>query len=132
RALRVPARFPVASADFLRGAGFRVKPVLGAFFPERAVKRKDEVAAIRTAQAATERAVAAALEVLRESKPRRGFLVRKGERVTSELLKSVVDVALMRDGCVAKHTIISSADQCVDPHDVGSGPIRANTSIIFD
>src|SRR5207244_4867916 len=93
---------------------------------------KHEVAAIRFAQEATERAVAAASDVLRESRPRGGHLRHAGERVTSESLKRVVDVALMRDGCVAKHTIISSGDQCVDPHETGSGPIRPNTSVIFD
>lgn len=132
RRLRVPSNLPVDTADSLRALGFKVKVVAGQFFPERAIKRKDELAAIRFAQAATERAVEAAIRVLRRSKPRGGYLMHKGERVTSEMLKRVVDVTLMRDGCVAKHTIISSGDQCVDPHDTGSGPIRPNTSIIFD
>jgi len=132
RSVRVPANFPVHTADSLRKLGFKVNVVAGLFFPERAVKRKDELAAIRFAQEATERAVESALDVLRASKPRGGFLAHKGERVTSEMLKRVVDVALMKDGCVAKHTIISSGDQCVDPHDTGSGPIRPDTSIIFD
>lgn len=131
-ALRVPENFPLHSADSLRALGFDVAVVPGQFFPERAVKRKDELAAIRFAQAATERAVEEAMDVLRESRTRGGYLVHKSERVTSESLKRVVDVALMRDGCVAKHTIIASGDQCVDPHEVGSGPIRPNASIIFD
>ncbi len=130
--LRVPTNFPVATADALRKLRFRVAVADGQFFPERAVKRADEVAAIRFAQEATERAVNVALHILRESKTRGGYLVCKGERVTSELLKRAVDMMLMRDGCIAKHTIISSGDQCVDPHDVGSGPIRPNTSVIFD
>jgi Xaa-Pro aminopeptidase len=132
RSVRVPSNFPLGTADALRKLGVKTTVVPGQFFPERAVKRKDEIAAIRYAQEATERAVESALDVLRESRPRDGRLVHKGERVTSEMLKRVVDVALMRDGCVAKHTIISSGDQCVDPHDVGSGAIRPDTSIIFD
>jgi Xaa-Pro aminopeptidase len=130
--VRVPWNFPAATADALRKLGVKTTVVHGQFFPERAVKRPDELEAIRYAQAATERAVEAALDVLRASRPRGGYLVAKGERVTSESLKRVVDVSLMRDGCVAKHTIISSGDQCVDPHDVGSGPIRPDSSIIFD
>lgn len=132
RRVRVPANFPVLTADALRKSGIRVAVAPGAFFPERAVKRRDELAAIRRAQEATERAVAEAIGVLRESRPRGGYLVRKGERITSEMLKRVVDVALVREGCVAKHTIIASGEQCVDPHDTGRGPIRPNTSIIFD
>jgi Xaa-Pro aminopeptidase len=132
RTLRVPANLPVATADFLRERRFRVKVADGAFFPERAVKSRDEVASIETAQEATERAVWEALDVLKQSRPRNGYLVRKGERVTSEMLKRVVDLALIRDGCIAKHTIVASGDQCVDPHDTGSGPIRPDTTVIFD
>jgi Xaa-Pro aminopeptidase len=132
RRVRVPSTLPVHTADTLRKLGIRVVVSEGQFFPERAVKRKDEVAAIRRAQEATERAVAEAIAVLRASRARGGYLVHGGERVTSEMLKRVVDVALMREGCVAKHTIIASGEQCVDPHDTGSGPIRPNTSVIFD
>jgi Xaa-Pro aminopeptidase len=132
RRVKVPANFPVQTADALRKLGIRVKVADGQFFPDRAVKRSDEIAAIRFAQEATERAVGAAIRVLRASKARGGYLVAKGERVTSEMLKRVVDVALMRDGCIAKHTIIASGDQCVDPHHTGSGPVRPDTSIIFD
>jgi Xaa-Pro aminopeptidase len=132
RRVRVPSNLPVETADALRRFGFKVKVADGQFFPERAIKTKHELDAIRFAQAATERAVECALDVLRASKARGGFLSHKGERVTSEMLKRVVDVALMKDGCIAKHTIIASGDQCVDPHDTGSGPIRPNTSIIFD
>ena len=30
------------------------------------------------------------------------------------------------------HTIIASGDQCCDPHNEGSGPVKAHSSIIFD
>ena len=38
----------------------------------------------------------------------------------------------MAQGWLPSHTIISSGNQCVDPHHEGSGPIKANSSIIFD
>ena len=38
----------------------------------------------------------------------------------------------MAQGYVPSHTIVASGDQCVDPHNQGSGPVRANTSIIMD
>src|SRR6185436_2991473 len=83
-ALRVPETFPLQTADSMRALGFDVAAVPGQFFPERAVKRKDELEAIQFAQGATERAVEEAMDVLRESRPRGGYLVAKGERVTSE------------------------------------------------
>src|SRR5690242_9876190 len=46
-ALRVPGNFPVATADALRKLRFKLTVVDGMFFPERAVKRQDEVDAIR-------------------------------------------------------------------------------------
>ena len=131
-AVTVPGHFPVATADALRRAGISVAVRDGSFFPERVVKRPDEVAAIRTAQAANELALDAALTMLRASKLRRGFLYLQGEKLTSERLKAEVDVTLLRHGCIGRHTIIASGDQCVDPHNTGSGPIRAHASIILD
>jgi Xaa-Pro aminopeptidase len=128
----VPERFPVATADFLRKNRIRVVVRDGLFFPERAVKRPDEVAAIRKAQAATEAGVAKAVAALKASRPRGGFLSHGGERVTSEYLRWIVEAEMLRHGALGQHTIVASGDQCVDPHDVGSGPVRPNTTIIFD
>jgi Xaa-Pro aminopeptidase len=48
------------------------------------------------------------------------------------MVKEKVNNAIMGMGFVPSHTIISSGNQCCDPHNEGSGPIRANSSIIFD
>src|SRR5262245_20642461 len=61
-----------------------------------------------------------------------GYLYLDGTRFTSEILKRVINTAIMSQGYVPSHTIAASADQCVDPHNQGTGPIRANTSIIMD
>lgn len=133
RAVTVPERFPAATADFLRADGFAVTVREGLFFPERAVKRPDELAAIRKAQAATELGVAKAVDALKASKTRAGgLLAHGGERVTSEYLRWIVEAEMLRHGCLGQHTIVASGDQAVDPHNVGSGPVRANRSIIFD
>jgi Xaa-Pro aminopeptidase len=44
----------------------------------------------------------------------------------------VIDTTIMSMGFVPSHSIVSSGEQCVDPHNEGSGPIRANSSIIMD
>ncbi len=132
RALDVPASFPLGTADVLRAAGVEVTPRSAPFFPQRMIKRADEIAAVRAAQAATERALEAALVILREARSRGGGLRRGGERVTSETLRSAIELSLAREGLVAQHTIVASGDQCVDPHDCGSGPIRPNSPIIID
>ena len=48
------------------------------------------------------------------------------------MLKTAVNTTIMAQGWLPSHTIISSGNQCVDPHHEGTGPIKANTSIIFD
>lgn len=133
RAVTVPERFPAATADGLRALGVTVTVREGLFFPERAVKRPDEVAAIRTAQAATEKGVAAAAEALRASRKRPGgFLSHGGERVTSEYLRWIVEAEMLRHGCLGQHTIVAAGDQAVDPHNTGTGPVRADEAVIFD
>lgn len=132
RSVTVPDRFPLATADHLRRHGVRVHVKEGLFFPERAVKRRDELAAIRRAQAAAEAGVAKALDLLRRSRTRNGVLVEGGEKVTSERLRHVAEAEFLRHGCIGQHTIVASGEQCVDPHDVGSGPVRPDTTVIFD
>jgi Xaa-Pro aminopeptidase len=128
----VPQDFPLHTATALRKRKVRVRVRRAPFFRERMVKRDDEIAAIRTAQAAGERALAAACDDLRHARARGGYLRLNGERVTAESLRRTIDLSLARDGCVGAHTIVAIGDQCVDPHNVGSGPVRTNTSIIFD
>lgn len=131
-AVTVPERFPAATLDHLRRSGIEVEVREGMFFPERGVKRPDEIAAIRRSQAAAEAGVAKALRLLRSTKVRRGYLTYKGETVTSDLLRATCEMEFLRHGCIGQHTIVASGDQCVDPHDVGSGPVKPDTPIIFD
>ena len=102
------------------------------FFPERVIKSAEEVAAIELAQRHTETALAAAVDVLRESVIRGDQVMWKERPLTSEDLKKVVNVSLMENDCIAQHTIIACGEQGVDPHNQGSGPIRPNKALIFD
>lgn len=128
----VPANFPLEHADRLRERGVRVAATPEPFFPQRLVKRAEEIVAIAETQRYTEAALAAALEVLRASDVRGEAVYWQGRPLTSEDLKRVVNVSLMENACVAEHTIIACGLDGVDPHHQGSGPIRANQSIIFD
>jgi Xaa-Pro aminopeptidase len=132
REVEVPADFPLEAADRLRERGIRVQVRPHPFFPQRVIKSAEEVAAIAEAQRHTETALAAALDVLRESVIRGNEVIWKGRPLTSEDLKKVVNVSLMENDCIAQHTIIACGDQGVDPHNQGSGPIRPNQGIIFD
>jgi len=128
----VPASFPVEHADRLRERGVRLAWKRDPFFEERVVKRADEVAAIEATQRATERAVAKALEALRESDIRGDRLYWRGEVLTAEILRRVMHLSLIEDECLGQHTIVAPGVQGVDPHNQGSGPILPNQSLVLD
>jgi Xaa-Pro aminopeptidase len=132
RAVTVPANFPLEHADRLREHGIRVRARRDPFFPARLVKRESEIAAIADTQRAVEAALAAALDVLRQSEARGAEVYWQGRPLISEDLKQIVNLALMERDCVGVHTIIACGVHGVDPHNEGSGPIRANQSIVFD
>jgi Xaa-Pro aminopeptidase len=129
----VPANFPTLLADELRARNFVLEVRKDPFFPERERKRADEVKKIRDSLRAAGQGLEAGIQTLKKAKiGRNRYLYIGGARLTSERLKTAVNTAIMAQGWVPSHTIISSGDQCCDPHHEGSGPIKAHTSIIFD
>lgn len=128
----VPASFPVEHADRLRERGIRLGWKRDPFFDERVIKRPDEVAAIEATQRATERAVARALDVLRESDIRGERLYWQDTVLTAEVLRRVMHLSLMEDECLGQHTIVAPGIQGVDPHNQGSGPILPHQSLVLD
>jgi Xaa-Pro aminopeptidase len=130
--LLVPPTFPFLHASRLQELGYRVRTKREPFYERRVVKSDEEVRHIEAAQRATETAVAAAHQELRRAEIRGNGLWLDGERLTSERIKKLINVALMECDCVAQHTIVAGGEQACDPHDEGSGPLPAHRSIIFD
>ena len=129
----VPADFDVEYADFLRKKGSKLKVKKGTFFDSREVKKEHEINHIIKTLRETETSLNMAIDFVRKSKIKNGLLyTRNGHPITSESIRRMIDVELMRRGCTAKHTIVSCGEQSCVPHNVGSGPLRANESIIFD
>src|SRR5215216_5599649 len=130
----VPPQFGVAYADELRARGFRIEPNGRLFADLRRVKTQEEISHIEEAQWATEEACAHAVEVLGEAEiSDDGTLRWRGETLTSELLRSEIDIELLRRGCTADEgTIAAGGPQAADPHESGSGPLRAGQAIILD
>ena len=133
RRAAVPATFPTLLADELRSRGFTLDVKRDPFFDGREKKSDDEVKKIRDSLAAAEAGLEAGIAAVKKSRIGRDrYLYLNGSRLTSETLKSIVNTAIMSRGWVPSHTIIASGDQCCDPHNEGSGPIKADSSIIFD
>jgi Xaa-Pro aminopeptidase len=133
RSVEVPADFPLGIADRLREAGFGIAVPSGPFWPAREIKRDEEVRAIRASLRAAEAGMEAGISALRRSGiSARGDLLLDGTRLTSEILKSIINATIMAKGYVPSHTIVASGEQGVDPHNEGSGPIRAHSPVIMD
>ena len=134
--LLVPADFPLSHADGLRKAGFQVEAQPNPYFPERLVKRQEEIDAITAAQRATETAVDEAIRLIASSRIKDDLLYAPNDGragpLTSERIKQVINLKLMELGYVAQHTIVACGRQACDPHNEGSGPLRANQAIILD
>ena len=133
RSVEVPRSFPVGLAQELRALRIAVHVAPDPFWPERAVKRPDEVRAITRALRAAEDGLQAGLEALRSCRiGRDGWLRRDGRVFRAEDLRAAVNTRIMAAGAVPAHTICAPGDQAVDPHEEGHGPIRAHTPIVMD
>ena len=130
--LQVPENFGFEHARRLLAKGYELSTKREPFFEERAVKTKEEVAAIEAAQRAVESAVQRVIDLLRAASVREGLIVHEGEPVTSERIKKLINVALMEQDCISQHTIIAGGLQACDPHNEGSGPLRAGEPIVMD
>lgn len=133
RSVAVPADFPLRLADQLRRRGIRVIPGPEPFFPQRGIKTEDEIHEIVKVQRAAEAALEAGIALIRESRLSRGGILWHGNaRLTAEAVKEHIAVTALRQGCVASHTIVACGVQGCDPHDEGSGPLKAHQPIILD
>ncbi len=52
--------------------------------------------------------------------------------LTSERLRAEIDTAIVRAGGAPADTIVAGGEQACDPHERGSGPLRAGELIIID
>ena len=131
--LQVPANFSVEYADFLRKDGFKLEVKKEPFFDSREIKNDEEIGHIVKTLRNTENALEKAIDYIRKSKVKDGVLYStRNSQITSESIRQMINVELMKRGCAAKHTIVSCGEQSCVPHNTGNGPLRANESIIFD
>ncbi len=131
--IEVPNEFGVAHADALRKRGYTVRPLPPPFFPERMVKSEEEIGWITLTLRATERALERGIDLIRNSEVKPdGTLWIGGKPLTVELIRTAMHLLMMEEGCVAQHTIVAPGVQAVDPHNEGSGPLRANEPIVLD
>lgn len=132
RSVTVPENFPTGIADRLRKYRITVKALAEPFFPERLYKKPAEVAEIKKAMRATEKGLRAGIDAIGASKIKNGYLFYKGKKLTAETVRNIINTTVLSLGCVPSGTIVAPGKQGCDPHDHGSGVIRANEPVIID
>lgn len=130
--VQVPDNFNLVLADALRKRGIKVTAKADPFFEDRVYKSNEEVRMITDSLRVTEGAIHRAEDLLRKSKIKGKKIFYQGQLVTSELIKRVINVAMMEKNCIGSHTIVASGNQGCDPHNEGTGPVWANQSLIVD
>jgi Xaa-Pro aminopeptidase len=128
----VPEDFPAGLYQELRDAGVELVISAGALFPEREIKSPAEAAAIREGNRCSAAGIAAAERLLKACRIRAGRLVHQGSVLTSERVKIAVEIACIEAGAISQSTIVAGGDQACDPHNRGTGPLRANELIVVD
>lgn len=133
RSVEVPSSFPVGLFQELRRAGLRLRTVPDPFFPQRLRKTPPELRHLAQALRAAEAGLQRGVEVLRAARIGPRHILRWGGAVlTSERLRIEMEAACLRAGALAKDTIVAGGLQACDPHERGSGPLRAHQAIILD
>lgn len=129
----VPSNFPLGLAKELRALKVKIRVKKGSLFVERELKNAEEIKKISAALMMAEVGLAEGIHVLKNSKiGKGGRLIYRNLPLTSERLRSIIDVGIIQAGGIACHTIVAGGKQGCDPHERGYGPLWANQPIILD
>ena len=129
----VPPTFRILVADYLRDKGITVTIDAEAWAMRRRRKTPAELEGTERAQRAAETAMLAAVRMLKEAEPASGGRLKfEGEILTADWIREAMSTELLGQGAVSDEIIIQSGDQCLGGHDLGTGPILANASLIID
>lgn len=132
KSLVVPSYFGIRNAFLLQDKGYDIEVKQDPFFERRVIKSDDEIRYIEDALRLTECAVERAIDFIRQTEIRDGYLYSGNKNVTSEDVKKMIDISLLENSMIAQHTIVACGDDSSFPHNEGSGPLTANVPIIID
>ncbi len=135
RLIEVPADFPLSYAQQLSAWGFRVRPVEGTLFPERAVKTAREIKWLQQAEHVARSAMRVAERFLAAcTVDNNGILLDPAneKKLKSRHLRAAIEAHIISRGAIPSHTIVACGREGADPHNIGSGYLRAGQPIIID
>jgi len=133
RSLWVPYDFPLGLAEQLQRNGIWLRVKSGSFFEQRECKQPSEVRRIEEALRAAEVGMEAGIAMIRDARVHSsGALLWGRSKLTAEAVKQRISAVALDRGCIAAHTIVACGEQGCDPHNEGSGPLKAHQTIILD
>jgi len=133
--IRVSGHFPLRFAEQLRSWGFQVEAVEGELFESRIIKSEMEIKQLAKAEKLTRNAMRRAEQFLGECAIGSDSVLRHAGvsgKVKSKHLRSVIETYLIQNGAMPSHTIVACGKESADPHNIGSGYLRAHQPIIID
>lgn len=134
-AIEVPGQFPFAYAEQLKAWGFAVNACEAAFFPQRMIKTELEIKHLTHAEKLTRQSMQQAEHYLAACGIGDDNILRdadSGKKVKAADVRRVIETFLIGKGAMPAHTIVACGREGADPHNVGSGYIRAHQPIIID
>jgi len=137
-AFRVPEEFPVGLYNHLQSLGLKLIPVSEndkvPLFHNRSIKTKKEIAGIKKGNIAATAGFLRVEEILKDTEIASSKkLFWKGQKLTAEILKDEIQVAVTRAGGLLDIGLICApGDQAIDCHSSGTGPINAGQLIVVD
>ena len=133
RRVSVSRWFPARGVEVLHSSGIRVDVQEGPIVPEREWKSPREIACLMRAQRIAAYAMRTAIDQIRAAEIGPGGDLRMGRRrLYAEDLHEVVESAALRRGGLCIETIVAGGRQAANPHERGSGPLRAGEAIVLD
>lgn len=99
---------------------------------QRTIKTNEEISEIKKACRLTADTISFARGILSESRVVQGVLYWKDKILTSEHLRSMMEIYCLERGGYSAGTIVACGEEAANPHCQGSGPIQAHQLIVID
>lgn len=124
---------PLIFAHHIEQAGIELRCDLEMGVLERRAKDEEEIAWLAEAQQATEGSMRMACELIAAADTDdEGGLLHEGEPLSSERVRSTIDIWLLERGYMNPRSIVAGGPQAADCHDMGSGPLSSGQPVIID
>ena len=124
---------PLIYAHHLQELGLSVECDLEMGVQERRAKDEQEIGWLQESQQATEGAMKMACELVANSQAdKNGELLHDGAPLTSERVRSAVDLWLLERGYSNPASIVAGGPAAADCHNLGTGILRTEQPVIID